>query len=57
MMTASEIRERLAGLRRKTEFITPTLDRELLLFCAEMLAEAASQLAEMNEKLSKEKTP
>ena len=54
MMTASEIRERLAGLRRKTEFITPTLDRELLLFACEILAEIAAQVAEMNARHAKE---
>ncbi len=51
-MTAEEIRARLSTLRNKFAGITPTLDREIGLYLAEMLTELAAQQAETNARLS-----
>jgi hypothetical protein len=53
-MSPEDIRGKHESLRRKLTGITPTLDRELLLFACEMLAELAAQQAELNQKFRKE---
>ncbi len=53
-MTADEIRAKHLALRNKVAGITPTLDREIALFLAEMLAELAAQMSELNHKFCKE---
>jgi hypothetical protein len=49
-----EIRAKYQNLRKKLVGITPTLDREVALFLAEMLTEVAAQQAELNQNFRKE---
>ena len=52
-MSPEEIRAKYQTLRNRLSALTPTADRELASFLAEMLTEVAAQMAELNAKLSK----